>query len=157
MVWKQIAGFESLYDVSDTGLIRNARRKTILAPRLNRDGYSRAALSKDGIYKHALVHRMVALAFLGEPPKDKPLVCHNDGNPKNNASDNLRWGSASDNMFDKTKHGTNYNVNKTSCINGHDFTEENTYLNKDGDRSCNTCRRKHTVVSNEKRRNGLYE
>ena len=48
---------------------------------------------KTGYYHIASVpvHRIVALAFLGEPPTNKPIVYHIDKNKKNNRPSNLRW------------------------------------------------------------------
>jgi group I intron endonuclease len=39
-------------------------------------------------------------------------------------------------------HGAQLNRNKTHCRNGHEYTEENTYVNKRGSRECRTCARK---------------
>lgn len=43
------------------------------------------------------IHRLVALAFLGEPPDGKPQVNHIDGDKKHNAAINLEWVSALEN------------------------------------------------------------
>jgi len=52
------------------------------------------------------VHRAVLLAFVGPPPPDKPLACHNNGVPGDNRLANLRWDSLSGNRRDMIKHGT---------------------------------------------------
>lgn len=52
------------------------------------------------------VHRLVGIAFLKKAAADKVLVCHKDGNAKNNKVSNLYWGSDSDNQLDRNKHGT---------------------------------------------------
>lgn len=52
------------------------------------------------------VHRLVLETFIGPCP-DGMEACHNDGNPRNNRLDNLRWDTPSSNMQDKKKHGTN--------------------------------------------------
>lgn len=44
------------------------------------------------------VHRLVCLAFHGEPPPDKPLVLHGDEDGCNNEQDNLAWGSQKENL-----------------------------------------------------------
>lgn len=46
----------------------------------------------------------------------------------------------------------NQNVGKTVCINGHDFTPENTYWDKRGRRSCQECRRRLTRESKARKR-----
>lgn len=52
-----------------------------------------------------LVHRLILRTF-DRPPKDGEWARHLDGNPKNNAIDNLEWGTPTDNVRDKIKHGT---------------------------------------------------
>lgn len=51
------------------------------------------------------VHRLMALAFLGAPPKDKPFVAHIDGNPLNCRIENIRWASPQENSDDMVRHG----------------------------------------------------
>jgi hypothetical protein len=55
--------------------------------------------------KNILVHRAVAMAWLGEP-KEGEEVCHIDGDRAHNAVSNLRWDTRSGNHADKLKHGT---------------------------------------------------
>jgi len=50
-------------------------------------------------------HQLVLWAFVG-PPADGQIGLHNDGNPWNNQSDNLRWGTKKDNYADAVSHGT---------------------------------------------------
>jgi hypothetical protein len=45
------------------------------------------------------------LAFVGPPPKEKPLVMHLDDNPLNNNLSNLRYGSNRDNFMDSVSKG----------------------------------------------------
>lgn len=57
--------------------------------------------------KTLLVHRAVALAFLGEPLSDEQsCVAHFDGDPGNNHVSNLRWASYEENWEDRRRHGT---------------------------------------------------
>lgn len=72
-----------------------------------RDGaYLRVNLSNGsrGSRRTRLVHRLVALAFLGKPPTRSAHVDHVDGNRQNNRPANLRYMSASDNA----RRGSNY-------------------------------------------------
>ena len=55
-------------------------------------------LHRNGDRHSASVHRLVAMAFLGEPPSDKVEVNHKDGNKENNAIGNLEWVTRSENM-----------------------------------------------------------
>lgn len=150
--WRDIAGFEDLYEVSSLGRVRNVCRGSILSERRNSDGYARVALSREGRYSHRLVHRLVAEAFIPNP-ESYPLVLHGPNGPLDNSVDNLRWGTNSDNMRDRRRDGTDRNASKTHCINKHAYTAENTYYNAEGHRSCLTCRHEHTCKSNERRRN----
>ena len=54
-------------------------------------GYLACFLSVDGESRHVRVHRVVALAFHGEPPTSEWEVDHIDGDKKNNLPGNLQW------------------------------------------------------------------
>jgi HNH endonuclease len=54
----------------------------------------------------AAAHRLVAFAFLGEPPSPKHEVAHNDGVPWHNHYTNLRWDTPRGNYCDRYIHGT---------------------------------------------------
>src|SRR5690606_8270706 len=78
-----------------------------------RGGYLSVGLNKVGaVKKRVTVHRLVATAFLG--PSDLPLVRHIDGNPKNNRVENLRFGTESENAYDRVAHGTQHRGNQNS-------------------------------------------
>ncbi len=51
------------------------------------------------------VHRLICMAFHGIPEKESMQVRHLDGNPKNNAPENLRWGTQQENWQDRELHG----------------------------------------------------
>lgn len=59
-------------------------------------GYVQVMLKQDGKRKKALVHRLVALAFIPNP-LNKPCVNHIDGNKENNSVENLEWCTYSEN------------------------------------------------------------
>jgi hypothetical protein len=59
------------------------------------------SLCKDGVLTQHQVHRLVLLAFVGEPPKG--FVCdHIDCDIRNNNLTNLRWLSLADNARRRT-------------------------------------------------------
>lgn len=60
--------------------------------------------SEDKPPKRRPVHLLVLEAFVGPRP-DGMEGCHKDGNPRNNAMDNLRWDTAIGNWEDRKKHG----------------------------------------------------
>lgn len=96
MEWKAVVGLEGLYEVSNTGLIRNKSGK-ILRPYLHRARYLKISLyNADGVKKNYPVHRVVAIAFLLNP-LGLSDVNHKDLNTLNNCVENLEWQSHKDN------------------------------------------------------------
>lgn len=98
--WKDIVGYEGLYQVSDEGRIRNRHGK-LLNPRNRRDPYLRIRLSKDNKNSLYFLHRLVLATF--QPIDSTDLeVDHIDHNPKNNKLVNLRWVTSKTNIQRKT-------------------------------------------------------
>lgn len=104
-VWKDIPGYEGVYQVSDKGRIKSLQRRVwnytkpekILKPHHKPNGYRQVGLRKEGCEaKHAYVHRIVAQAFLPNPD-GLPEVNHKDFNKGNNSVENLEWVSDQDN------------------------------------------------------------
>ena len=63
-IWKDIEGYEGMYQVSNMGRVRN-KDNEILYQEANKKGYLRVKLNKDGERKNLKVHRLVAtLLFL---------------------------------------------------------------------------------------------
>lgn len=94
-LWRDVVGYEGLYQVSNTGKVRSLifGREGSVKERLlvtGRDGYQRVILRKNGIRKCHYVHRMVALVFV-PTIEGKNVVNHKDGNRSNNHADNLEW------------------------------------------------------------------
>ena len=102
--WKDVEGFEHLYQVSNLGRVRSLPRKTtsgrILKPATDKDGYLRVRLVDGKTSKNFRVNRLVALAFVPNP-YGLPVVNHKDENKQNNRADNLE--------FCTVKYNTNYN------------------------------------------------
>lgn len=115
-VWKDVAGYEGLYQVSDMGRVKSmphvVRRKSkwdeglfiehvskecIMSPDVAR-GYERVRLFKGGKVKRFLVHRLVAEAFIPNNDKSKTIINHLDGNKRNNTVGNLEWCDNSRNV-----------------------------------------------------------
>lgn len=104
--WKDIEGYEGIYQVSNLGNVRSLyfknnkykidrikeRSKT-----LDKKGYLRVILCKDGKIKNFQVHRLVAQAFIPNP-NNYNEVNHKDENPSNNRVDNLEWCTHKYNM-----------------------------------------------------------
>jgi hypothetical protein len=92
--WMPVTGFESLYEVSDSGRVRSLQRKTtsgrILKPTADKDGYLKVSLSKNNRKETKFVHRLVAAAFV-DNPSGLTIVNHKDENKQNNRADNLEY------------------------------------------------------------------
>ena len=91
--WRPVLGFEGLYEVSDSGMIRNTRTGLILKSRPDKDGYLLISLWKGQPTKKfdRKVHRLVLEAFVGAPPADKPETDHINRDKQDNTIGNLRW------------------------------------------------------------------
>ena len=87
--WRDIEGYEGLYQVSNEGRVKNSKGK-ILKGEKSCWGYLRVGLWKDGKQAHKQIHRLVAEAFIPNP-QNLPQVNHKDENKQNNSVDNLEW------------------------------------------------------------------
>lgn len=101
-IWKNIVGYEGLYQVSNLGNVKslNYRRtgkERILKPGNYKEGYLYVILCKNRKLKHFTIHRLVAQAFL-ENPDHKSDVNHKDENKTNNCVNNLEWMSRKENI-----------------------------------------------------------
>lgn len=90
-VWKDVVGYEDLYEVSNFGRVKSLIQcpPRILMPYQNRTDYARLVLTKCGLHKKVLVHRIVYEAFVGSIPKGFQIH-HIDGNRWNNKISNLK-------------------------------------------------------------------
>ena len=92
--WRPISGYEGFYEVSDNGEVRNSRTGRILKQKVERNGYVRVHLSKDGTARSMLLHRVVANTFLPNP-NGLLTVNHLDEDKTNNRLSNLEWANMS--------------------------------------------------------------
>lgn len=93
-IWKDIRGYEGLYQVSNLGRVK--RENKLLRLNTNTYGYKHITLSKNNVQKTAVIHKLVADAFI-ENPHSKPQINHKDGNKENNTVANLEWVTQGDN------------------------------------------------------------
>lgn len=99
---KDIVGYEGLYQVSDDGKVYSLKRGQEVAQRVDRCGYWRCNLSKEGKVKTWFIHRLVADAFIPNP-EGKDTVNHKDENKNNNCVENLEWMTRRENYFYGTR------------------------------------------------------
>ena len=101
-VWKDVAGFEGLYSISNMGRVKSqgnfeARKTKMLKPQLLNTGYLIVKLSKQGKVFQFLVHRLVAEAFVPNP-ENKPEVNHLNELKNDNRACNLAWVTRKENI-----------------------------------------------------------
>ena len=101
-IWKDISGYEGLYQVSNLGRVRSFSKFDkasghILSQQITPEGYPKVTLSVGGKRKHRKVHRLVAESFL-DKTDESFIVNHIDGNKSNNSVLNLEWVSYSKNV-----------------------------------------------------------
>ena len=109
-VWKDVVGYEGLYQVSNYGRLKSLTRRCripsnkfisvpceriLVSDIIN--GYCKIHICKNGKAHKTSIHRLEMLAFV--PNVDnKPCIDHIDGNRENNCLYNLRWCTVKENM-----------------------------------------------------------
>ena len=108
-IWKDIEGYEGLYQISNMGRVKSVERmkwcgkgyyktpERILKARKTKNGYLLVNLWKDGKIKSYYIHRLVAQAFL-DNPDNLPEVNHIDQDKTNNKVENLEFCDRSYNV-----------------------------------------------------------
>lgn len=103
-IWKDIAGYEGRYQISNLGRVKSLERRCrakhytrrvpekIYSPAVDAYGYFIVSLHLDGKKKTRTIHRLVAETFIPNPENLKE-VNHKDENKQNNAVWNLEWCS----------------------------------------------------------------
>ena len=90
--FEDIIGYEGYYQINRLGQIKRIASGRILKPILYSKGYLFVSLSKDGIEKTHLVHRLIGIQFIPNP-ENKLEIDHIDRNKNNNSLENLRWAT----------------------------------------------------------------
>lgn len=106
--WKDIKGFEGVYQVSDLGNVKSLKRfvsnghalievkEKLLTKKLTKKGYLSVTFRHYDHFSTPLIHRLVAIAFVPNPD-NKPQVNHKNGIKINNSKHNLEWSSSMEN------------------------------------------------------------
>ncbi|KKN42124.1 hypothetical protein LCGC14_0716280 [marine sediment metagenome] len=132
-IWKDIKGYEGLYQVSDLGEIKSLDRVIyskfrsiqtfkgrILRKLIHNNGYVSIMLSKKGITKRFIIHRIVAKSFILNL-QNKKEVNHKNLIKGDNRAENLEWVTPKENMKHADKNIDLYqkgslNKRSKSCI-----------------------------------------
>lgn len=121
-IWKDIEGYEGLYQVSNIGNVRSFEsdkfhKGRLLKPYKMKNGYLQVCLYSRGTKKKYLVHRLVAKAFIANICLFEQ-VNHIDEDKENNCVSNLEW---CDSKYNINYGSHNYKVStsnskKVLCI-----------------------------------------
>lgn len=116
-VWKNIKGFDGIYQISNQGRVKSVERVEIMKTGVKRKrketirkatetekGYLIVNLGGRNSGGNYRVHRLVAEAFISNK-KELPEVNHIDLNKKNNSVENLEWVSRVENVRHAIGHG----------------------------------------------------
>ena len=166
-IWKDIKGYEGLYQVSNLGRVKSldkiivtidrknrCQKGKILKLQISKYGYNVITLWNNNISKQFKVHRLVAIAFIPNP-NNLPQINHIDEDKLNNKIDNLEWCTALENNHHsniaKRRHlaGTEaskkpvsqYEINGTLVANYESASEASRKIGKPQGRSsiCKCC------------------
>lgn len=96
-IWKDIKGYEGLYQVSSFGNVINLKTSKFLKPTFSQDGYLIFHLAINKKFKRFKTHRLVAKAFIPNY-ENRPQVNHINGVKTDNKINNLEWATQSENM-----------------------------------------------------------
>lgn len=109
-IWKEIAGFEGIYQISSRGNIKSfkgSKSGRVLSNKNSKGGYLSVVLSYNGRRRYTRIHTLVAEAFL-KKKSGQTEVNHIDGNRQNNDISNLEWCTHSHNIRHSVLNNKNH-------------------------------------------------
>ena len=125
-LYTEIKGYPG-YFINQLGNIKNAKGHVMHAKKTNNSttGYYATKLFVNGKPKYPSIHRLLAMTFLGDPPTDKHVVNHIDGNGLNNTLSNLEWVTVRENVRHAVRIGLSKGI-RGSANRSSKLTEEQT-------------------------------
>ena len=141
-IWKDVKGYEGLYQVSNLGNVKSLDRRVKCGLRNNSivtkkgkikeqkisNKYLIVSLCDGKTQKSKTVHRLVAEAFIPNP-NNYPCVNHKDENKFNNCVDNLEWCTHKYN----NNYGTRLNKISKALINNPKTSKKVNQYDKNGE------------------------
>lgn len=124
-IFKDIPGYEGLYQVSNYGRVKSLYTDKILSPHLNWAGYPEVILYRNHKRYKEKIHRLVATTFIPNPD-NKPQVDHIDTDKTNNQQNNLRWVTNKENSNNPLtrKHMSEWQIGRTPVNKGQKMSLE---------------------------------
>jgi len=168
-LWKDIPGYEGIYEASTNGRIRTKKSKTTYTEKHgvrtwksrilkgrgnNKQTGARVSLWKDGKYKDHLVARLIAYTFLGIPDK-KLTVNHKNGNRLDNRLENIEWLTLADNIRHGFENGL-YPQHKITLVDNKEisysfrsFSQANIFLDRSSSYIYSAVKKNNKTVKNK--------
>lgn len=115
-IFKDIKGYEGLYQISNLGKVKRIPRNIVnkngysllkemfLTPYVDDVGYFRIGLKLNSKTTHRRIHRLIATTFIPNP-ENKPQVNHINGIKTDNRLENLEWVTSLENTNHAIKAG----------------------------------------------------
>lgn len=101
--WVDVVGYEGLYKINRQGKVVRIKDNKVMGEYKDRAGYIFCKLTKNGVGRTELKHRLIAKAFIPNP-NNLPEINHKDENKENNSIENLEWCDRK------------YNMNYGTCV-----------------------------------------
>lgn len=142
-IWKDIKGYEGLYQVSNLGRVKSLERKTrfdnqtkiiqtsFLSNRIGKRGYVVVSLFKNNKGKTIPIHRLIADAFIPNP-ENKPCIDHINTIRTDNRIENLHWVTSKENSNNPLTLAKNKSNCERMWLNGAFDNRNNIHYRKVG-------------------------
>lgn len=122
-IWKEVPGYEGLYEVNNLGNVKKSRSGRLLKPQNSKKGYLHVVLCRNGKEKGFRIHRLVYSAFHGEIPAGFEVNHINEDKADNRLEnlnlmshkENINWGTGVRRSA-KSRKGKTYNGKRVAQV-----------------------------------------